>query len=260
MNKRSLLAAALSLLLAGCTTGADGTGRPPTPAPNPAPRPAQAHTMSGTVRNSAGQPVAGATVFAGHTVYFNTNVLAKTGADGTYRLSVREPAGSWYAGGTVEASLDGQRYTFDLLPSSSEPFPGAQGAVRDFTWRLTGERPDGQKIGATVTVYADFFDPGLLDWLPDIELTLTPTGPRIDGSPGVEVRGRIEQTPDGQEGLEDIALGRYAISARYAPAGGPSQTLQIRRRNQGEFAPTVASRFVQRGSGQIMEVEVSRQP
>lgn len=248
----------LTLALGACSGTQPTEGRPPPTGGTP-PSSATAYTMSGTVRNSAGQPVAGAQVFAGHTVYFNTNALATTGPDGRYQVSVREPAGSWYAGGTVEATLDGQQYVFDLLPSSTDPFPGAQGAVRDFRWPLTGPRPDGGTYGATVTVYADFFDPGLLEWLPDIELVLTPTGTRIDGSPGAEVRGMITQTPDGQEGLKDIALGRYAISARYAPAGRPPVNLRIRRRNVGDFGESVASRFSQRGSGHIMEVEVARE-
>ncbi|PNY81221.1 carboxypeptidase-like regulatory domain-containing protein [Deinococcus koreensis] len=248
----------LTLALGSCGGASPAQGNPP-PGSGGTPAPATAYTMSGTVRNSTGQPVAGAQVFAGHTAYFNTNALATTGPDGRYRVSVREPAGSWYAGGTVEATMDGQTYVFTLRPDSSEPFTGAQGAVRNLTWPLTGTRPDGGRYGAPITVYADFFDPGLLDWLPDIELILTPTGPRIDGSPGVGVRGKVKQTPDGQEGLVDIALGRYTVSARYAPAGGAPQTLRIRPRNAGEFGASVASRFVQRGSGQIMEVEVSRQ-
>ncbi|PYE51074.1 carboxypeptidase-like regulatory domain-containing protein [Deinococcus yavapaiensis] len=249
MNRFPRLPLASALLLALLTGNIVGT----------ASSAAATATMTGIVRNSAGQPVPGASIFAGHTVYFNTNLLAKSGADGRYRIDLNGPAGSYYAGGQVTATLDGHRYTFDLLPDSTAPFNVTKGAVRNFTWKLTGTKPDGQKVGATVTVYADFFDPGLLDWIPNIELILTPTGPRIDGSPGVEVRGTIKQTPDGQEGLVDVPLGRYAISARYVPKGGSPVKLTIRARNNGEFGPSVASFFSQRGSGQIMEVEVSRE-
>ncbi|MFB9990929.1 carboxypeptidase-like regulatory domain-containing protein [Deinococcus oregonensis] len=250
----------LTLILASCG-GGDGASSPPPSVPTPVPTPSspKAQTMSGVVRNSAGQPLAGATVFAGHTVLFNVNALTTSGADGSYSVSVAQPAGSWYAGAQIKRRYNGADYTFDLQPDKTDPFPGTQGAIRDFSWKLTGTRPDGGKYGATLTVYADFFDPELLDWIPDMEVTLIPDGPLIDGSVGQTIRRRLIQTPDGQEGLMDIPLGTYVIRARYAPAGGAARDLSIRLRNTGDFATSVVSAFRQKGSDQLLEVEVSRQ-
>ena len=247
----------LTLILASC--GGGGTSSPGAPVPTPTPGSPSVRTMTGVVRDSAGQPLAGATVFAGHTVLFNTNVLTTSGADGRYSLSVAQPAGSWYAGAQIKRRYNGADYTFDLQPDNTDPFTGTQGAIRNFTWKLTGTRPDGGKYGATVTVYADFFDPELLDWIPDMQLTLIPNGPLIDGSAGQVISGQLIQTPDGQEGLMDIPLGTYAIRARYAPAGGAARDLTIRLRNKGDFAASVVSAFRQSGSSHLLEVEVSRQ-
>ncbi|THF70898.1 carboxypeptidase regulatory-like domain-containing protein [Deinococcus sp. Arct2-2] len=213
-------------------------------------------TMSGVVLNSAGQPLVGAQVFAGSTLFFNSNSLAVSGQDGRYRAKV--PPGSWYGGAQMTRSFQGETYTFDLIPNTVDPFAGSTGAIRNFQWKLTGPKPGGGFAGATVTVYTDFFDPQMLDIVPDIELILTPAGPLIDGSQGKTIRAKIRNTHEGMEGLQDIPLGIYTVTARHVPAGGAPQPLKIRLRNKGEFGPSVTSRFRRNGSAQLMEVEVSR--
>ncbi|MFC4456110.1 carboxypeptidase-like regulatory domain-containing protein [Deinococcus sonorensis] len=252
-----LLPALLTAALAACGTGSGTTTPPGTPPVTQLPA-AGAYTMSGVVRNSAGQPVAGAKVFAGHTVYYNTNALGVTDANGRYSVSVREPAGSWYAGGQVTREYHGRTYTFELHPDDPAPFNGASGAVRNFEWRLTGPRPDGGTYGGTVMVYADFFDPELLDLLSDVELTLTPDGPLVDGSPGRVITSGLSQTPEG-DGVRDVPIGRYRVTARLGQ-GAAARDLRIRVRNVGEFDSGVTTTFQQNGSGHNVELEVRRAP
>lgn len=213
-------------------------------------------TMTGLITNSAGQPLAGAQVFAGSTLFFNQNALGVSGRDGRYRVSV--PNGSWYGGAQITRSFQGEPFTFDLVPNTTSAFAGSAGAVRNFQWKLSGRRADGSFIGATVTVYTDFFDPDLLALVPDIELTLTPTGPLIDGSRGRVIRQKITRTAEGMEGVQDVPLGTYAITARHVPATGAPLDLTVRLRNTGEFRASTPSKFRRNGSGQLMEVEVSR--
>jgi predicted small secreted protein len=218
-----------------------------------------AGTMSGVVRDSKGQPIAGATVFAGHTLYYNTNALTTSDAQGRYSFSVQSPAGSWYAGAQLKRLFNNHEYTFDLHPDNSEPFNGTTGAVRNFDWRLTGKKPNGATYGARVGLCTDFFDPELLDWVKDIELKLVPNGALVDGSTGQTISKKVLKTPGGQEGLMDIALGLYTISATYRPTGLPAQDLKIRVRNNGDSSSSVTAYFKQEVGEQLLEVEVSRQ-
>jgi predicted small secreted protein len=218
-----------------------------------------AGTMSGVVLDSKGQPLAGATVFAGHTLYYNTNALATSDVKGQYSVSVKSPAGSWYAGGQIKRNYNGQQYTFDLIPDNTAPFNGSEGAIRNFTWRLTGTKPDGQPVGARLTVYTDFFDPELLDWVKDIELKLVPNGALVDGSVGQTINRKLIKTADGQEGLIDIPFGLYTVSAVYRSANLATQSLKIRVRNQGQYDSNVTASFKQVTGEQLLEVEVSRQ-
>ncbi len=253
-----LLPALLVTSLAACGAGSGTAAQPGTPPSTPAPTSGQ-YTMSGVVRNSAGQPVAGAKVFAGHTVYYNTNALGTTDASGRYSVSIREPAGSWYAGGQVTREYHGRTYTFELHPDNPAPFNGAVGAVRNFEWRLTGPRPDGGTYGGTVVVYADFFDPELLDLLDDVQLILRPDGPLVDGSPGEVITSGLSQTPEG-DGVRDVPIGQYRVTARLKQDGAPTASMLIRVRNVGEFGDSVTTTFQQNGSGHKVELEVRRTP
>ena len=55
----------------------------------------EAGFVKGRLVNAQGQPIAGATVYAGHTTYYNTNVSGVTDVNGYYKLDVDEPGGSW---------------------------------------------------------------------------------------------------------------------------------------------------------------------
>jgi hypothetical protein len=115
-------------------------------------------------------------------LYYNTNAIGVTDANGRYRIEVRQPAGSWHATAQLEKKFNGKTFTFDLAPNSDDPFAGSSGAIRNFTWKLTGERPDGTHYGSMVIAYADFFQVDLS--LANVELTLEPVGALVDGSTG----------------------------------------------------------------------------
>ena len=163
----------------------------------------------------------------------------KTGKDGTYRVEVTK--GSWHVTATISRDYNGHKYRIDLHPKAAEDFGGADGGVRDFVWALTGDRPDGLGgYGEKVVAYAplgDFtFEPR------DVELTLTPAGPLVNGSKGRALTGKLVHTPDG-DAVKDVPLGRYTITARLAPAGKAAEPMRVRMRNKGEFAESVTADF-----------------
>lgn len=197
--------------------------------------------LKGLVTDARGKPLAGVKVFADHTLYHNTNAIGVTDANGRYRIPVRQPVGSWHATAQLVKQFNGRAFTFDLAPNNNDPFIGSSGAIRNFTWKLTGQRPDGEQFyGSMVIAYADFFQPDLL--LQHVELTLEPVGALVDGTTGRKITGKLVHTADG-EAIRDVPFGRYRITARYAPPGETPVALRVRLRNTGEYQSALTAGF-----------------
>ncbi|MCY1045175.1 carboxypeptidase-like regulatory domain-containing protein [Corallococcus sp. bb12-1] len=221
----------------GCTkeTGGGGGGTP------------EGGQMSGKVVDARGQPMSGVTVVADNTMIYNSNALATTGSDGTYRIDVSKPAGTWHASATHKVQYNARSYTFDLDPNDDAVFAGNEGAVRNFTWKLSGKRADDTgNYGGFVAVYVDQLidpaDPEQAINSDDIELTLTPSGKLVDGSDGAPITKKLVRTPDG-DAVQDVPVGRYTVTARYAQAGKSPRPMQVRIRDTGDYADSVTADF-----------------
>ncbi|WP_246357719.1 carboxypeptidase-like regulatory domain-containing protein [Pyxidicoccus fallax] len=240
----SLLLLGSSLACAGCSdNGGDGKGKDDSGTNNPG---VETNVVKGKVVDTAGRPLAGAEVVADNQFLYDSNVVGTTGADGTYRLDLGKAGVTWSASATFKRQYNGKTYTFDLHPSNPALFATNEGAVRDFSWKLTGERPEGGKYGSDVLfnmiAYEDPQDPDApLDHL-NVELTLTPDGPLVDGSTGAPLTARATRDGNGT-GLHDVPVGRYTITARYAPSGRPAQPLLVRVNNTGSYANSVTTDF-----------------
>lgn len=166
--------------------------------------------VKGTVKDSAGNPLQGVKIIVDHSIFYNSNITALTDASGNYRVKV--PTGSWYAFAQLKKNYNGKTYSFYLKPDSSAGF-GAEGAVRNFTWTLTGEKEEPLApgfFGGTITF--DNYPTG--NYIEDenrIEFTLTPAGALIDGSKGEALTLRAKDAYR----LTDVPIGRYTISASY---------------------------------------------
>ncbi|RKG95025.1 carboxypeptidase regulatory-like domain-containing protein [Corallococcus sp. CA053C] len=202
--------------------------------------------MSGKVVDARGQPMSGVTVVADNTLIYNTNALATTGSDGTYRIDVSKPAGTWHASATHKVQYNSRSYTFDLDPNDDSVFAGTDGAVRNFTWKLSGSRPDSGFYGGFVAVYVDQLldpaDPEQPINSDDIELTLTPSGKLVDGSDGAPITKKLVHTGDGDV-VEDVPVGRYTVTARYAQTGKSPRPMQVRLKDTGDYADSVTADF-----------------
>ena len=211
--------------------------------------------LKGRVTDSSGKPIAGAQVFADNTIFHNTNVIGASDAKGFYRINVSRPAGTWNATAQLKRQVGAKSFTFDLHPDNANVFAGNQGAVRNFTWKLRGQRPQGGHYGSPVLVY------GALDsafWIDTtkVELTLVPVGALADGSQGQTIVGKVAQTPDG-DAVSDVPLARYAISARYLDPDRGAIPLQVRKRNGDGYQPKVELDFESKMAGvNAIEVEV----
>ncbi|MBZ9750275.1 hypothetical protein K7W42_05290 [Deinococcus sp. HMF7604] len=211
------------------------------------------YVMTGVVKNSAGQPLAGVKVFADNTLYHNMNALATTDAQGRYRLELPREVGTWRAGAYVQRPYGGGIWESRLYADNAAAFSGDQGAIRNFTWRLTGvseERP----LGGTVWIHPDWA--GVDYDTNDVELTLTPVGPLLDGSVGQAVTWRLGDDYT----REDIPVGTYTLTARQISSTGQKRPMLVKSTydsNKGHYAPSVTATFQNSAKyGILMELDI----
>jgi hypothetical protein len=238
------------------TAGAGGTPPavptpPASPAPIPGDRNPEALVAKGHVTDSAGNPLGGVAVTADFQLTEDFGLDGTTDANGDYRIELDPPISSWHMSAQLTTTYHGIEYSFALHPLDDSPFVGQEGGVRDFVWRLTGPTVHPEfTYGGTVIVYADFAGGDILTEF--VELTLTPDGPLVDGSAGAAI------TASG-DAIQDVAVGRYTISARYLEPGKPPVPLLVRVRGAAGYAPTTTADFEQvSSSGQEIELEVRR--
>lgn len=241
MLRRILIPLLGALLLSGClATSPDETNRPPTPqvtVPATGLGDVEPFVVKGRVTTAAGQPLAGAEVWADNTLAYNSNALATTDADGSYRIELpRQDLTTWRVGGQARLEYHGQRYQISLVGDQS-PFGSAEGALRDLRLVLSGPIPElaGSFYGATVGVYTDLDDTQIADTA-DVEVTLSPDGPLVDGSQGRTVTGRVT----GGWQVSDVPIGRYTVTARHHHPEGRIVDLVVRIRSSGnEYTPSL---------------------
>jgi Carboxypeptidase regulatory-like domain len=190
--------------------------------------------VKGKVTDTQGAPLAGVEVVANNTLLYDTNGLGTTDANGNYRIELI--IGSWQMTASMMRDFKGQAYRIDLTPDNDATFAGSEGAIRNFVWQSSG----GKAQQGSVFVYSDI----TVEFLETqyIELTLEPQGPLLDGSNGQTITGMLTHTADG-DGLINVPLGRYKITARYlAPAETP-MVLEIKPRNSGEYSDSLSADF-----------------
>lgn len=177
--------------------------------------------VQGRAVDTQGRPLADVEVIVDNTLYDNTGLTGRTDADGRYAIAV--PDGAWRVYARLQREYRGRVFTIELAPAEPGGFSGADGAIRDFEWRLTGEKPaplvglHGGTLYVWVDPDAEIHDDSR------IELELVPVGPLIDGSEGAPQTVR----PEGGR-VEDVPLGAYALRAWDAPQGRPRAPLRVR--------------------------------
>jgi hypothetical protein len=211
--------------------------------------------VTGTATDAAGRPLAGVQVFADNTLYYNTNAIGVTDAQGRYRIDVSQPIGTWRMSAYHMRTYNGRTYRLDLHPDSSHAFPGVDGATRNFTWKLFGVTAEGGWYGVQAYVYRNLSSDGTVKpWPEEVEVTFRPVGPLVDGSTGQPGVVRLEGLR-----VNNIPLGRYEVSARFIPADGrPPRPLEIRLLNTRSYTSSVVADWeVDRdGRARVLELEV----
>ena len=189
----------------------------------------------GKLTYANGTPIVNQKVVIENTVLFASYIFATTNSKGEYSVPV--PIGSWKISVEIEKEFLGRKYKYNLHPDNPNPFAGVEGAVRNFTWVINGEKPGGGYYGSPVKAYSDFFT--FID-LADVELTLTPDGVLIDGRKGSVIKKRLVDVGGGEYGIDDVPVGKYIITARNIVTGQP---LEIRIRNTGSYSSSITGLF-----------------
>lgn len=199
MRKSSIAFVTLTLLSAlGC--GDPFQGDEPEP-----------YTVRGWTLDREGNPLDDVQIVVDDTLFVDSAVTGHTDEQGYYELAVGD--GSWRTYATHFVEYEGRTFEVQLHPLQFDTFAGVDGAVCNFEWRLQGERPAPMvgTYGGTVYAYAD----SSVAMATDLELLFEPVGPLIDGSEGETLVLR----PDSGGLIEDVPIGRYAISVVNARTG-----------------------------------------
>jgi hypothetical protein len=170
--------------------------------------------VKGRVVDEKGNPVANAEIIANSTDYYNKTSTGYTDASGNYRfrLPTGVAEGSYSVEGTVTMKYHNRNYKMSLFNENARVFSAYDGAVRNFTFRLTGKRTgdaddNDRPLGARLEVHHQV-DNVVLE---NLEITLEPVGPLVDASTGKKLIFVMQQN---QYFIDDIPLGKYKITAR----------------------------------------------
>ena len=195
--------------------------------PTPAPTNTQPGTVTGTVVDTAGRPIAGARVWIQPALTTGL-VEVRTDANGRYSASslidVPYNAKAW-----AYVEYGGRQLCLRLgmeSPVDYDAFVPSHGAVRNFRWQLTGPIEDMRSLneyfgGMLRVMSANAYASGGNR----IELSFTPTGPRIDGSSVAP----FTRTLDPARGTDvyDLPVGPYRVTATLVAGDGSRRPLRL---------------------------------
>lgn len=205
--------------------------------------------VKGTVKTAAGAPIPGALIFIDGVL--DQNFQYTTKEDGAY--NIRLQPGAYVAQATLNYKWENQVYKFDLRPDSTDTFDDSTGAVRNFTWALSGEKPQPEMGSYGGFIYVNVgTDNFYVEDQDNITWTLEPVGTLIDGSQGETIvrKGGAPRTPAYGKILE-VPVGRYTISGVYQPPGMKPQTLKFRdswARTRGAYVEKLEILLVAEGN------------
>jgi hypothetical protein len=192
--------------------------------------------VQGRVTDTKGNPIAGVRVVVENTVFHASYTYGITNKDGYYKTAV--PNGSWHVTAQMQREFLGRMYRFELHPDTDDDFAGTKGAIRNFTWKLSGAKPrNGGYYGSSIGVYSQ---PGSEFSMEEVQLTLTPDGPLADGSKGNVITSKLTDIGGGEDGIRDIPIGKYIITATNTTTG---KRLQVRQRNKGDYGNSFSAIF-----------------
>lgn len=173
----------------------------------------QINAVTGKVTDRQGKPLANVEVTVENQMTGNHNTrTVLTNLSGLYKLELNS-VGIYQASAYIKKIYNGVEYNLALHPDNTSLF-SREGAIRNFVWKLTGEMPGGAGFyGGSCEISPDIEIIEIED-LENVEFTLTPVGPIIDGSNGAVVKINPVRVSS-YSVIRDIPIGRYSATAVY---------------------------------------------
>jgi hypothetical protein len=204
---------------------------------------AQAGAVRGVAVDTQNHPLSGAKIDICIGPVFEGCVEGNTAADGSYSLRLTSDY-VWYAYGSITKSYNGATYCLPLDVDNPNSFSSPDGAVRNFTWKLsgvvagqTGDNYPSSYYGATLNAV---FDMSLN--ANRVRVNFVPNGPLIDGSSGSsfsQIAGNWASSAIG-----NIPIGVYTVRAEYLQPGGAVVPLRVSLTSTvTDLHPSVTVRF-----------------
>lgn len=184
--------------------------------------------MTGRVTAEWGEPLAGVEVYVEHT---ETRSYAKgvTDAQGRYAIPIPQEPGLWSAVAYRVMTYSGRDIPVYLFPQDRTPFPAAQGAIRDFVFRVE-DAPKGTVIDEIDSLDVE------IDY-DTLEVTFTPDGRNAANSTEpFTVKYRFGY------GLPSVPLGEYFVTATQE-RGGRREPMLIATRDDPTYVLRAHARF-----------------
>jgi hypothetical protein len=199
-------------------------------------------SVRGYVKDSKGNPIKGAVIGVRSSAAggFYSGASGKSDAKGYYEIAVPWGAAEFYTASVTQDYGDG-RAAFGLHPADGEAdsFASANGLVENWVLLPYGiadrdkasddPKYNGNYYGGTFTVSYYIMDTRFPDdsSLPEgseIELTLIPSGPLIDGSAGKTfvLRRRVQEGTPTTFCVNNVPVGQYRVVAWLKNKGQPT--------------------------------------
>lgn len=206
-------------------------------------------SVSGTVVDTAGQPIPGARVLIVPAVTTG-DVEVRTDSTGHYvvenlpEVPYRARAWIYLNHGNEQVCL---RMGMDS-PADYDAFSPGMGVVKNFRWQLTGPIEDQRETRGTFGGTLSLFNTWLFeDAGNQIEFSFTPAGPLIDGSAGAAFTRLIDVDADTY--VRDIPVGPYRLQATLVEADGTRLPMRLSFSEYGdEPTPTLNINWESAGS------------
>ncbi len=216
------------------------TGKPAGQLPGGHTEQAEPYVVKGKVVNPQGDPIQGALITIDNQLLYNSNSQAKTDASGRYRIELTKMAATYMAYAEYSVMYEGSKHSVDLTPDDDSPFAGNEGAIRNFTVKLdssTGTGGSGEVLFYMMDLIhplSPVLEPPNRD---DVTLTLEPVGKMLDGTVGGKPIVSKGSNSNNGYGVHNVPIGKYKVSAVYAPPGEEPQQLLIRVVHPGRDDP-----------------------
>ena len=202
-------------------------------------------TVQGQALDTRGRPLTGVQIWIKPVV--TTGVAeAITDEKGRYQVPGLPPVG-YRAYAWLQVPYKGKTFCYRLASATMgdyNPFVPNGSLTRNFSWQLSGRIPDQEPysdlgyFGGSLPLMAGFGQERWATQNDEIELTLTPTGPLIDGSAGKV----LKRTAPARGMALDVPIGTYRVQATFIAASGRREALQVSAADEN-YAPEATVNF-----------------